>query len=94
MSFTENNSITAYCLVLEFMEYNLQNLISDRNFKYTSCEIKGVTKMILEGSFYLHSMGFIHRDLKTENILVSRNGGIKIADFGLSRPFIYDDHRK
>lgn len=36
---------------------------------------------------YLHSKKILYRDLKPENILVSRDGHIKLADFGLSKHF-------
>ena len=41
---------------------------------------------ILLGLEYLHSKGIAHRDMKPENILISR-GKIKIADFGLGNFF-------
>lgn len=37
------------------------------------------------GMEYLQSLGFIHRDLKSDNLLIATDKSIKIADFGVAR---------
>ena len=40
---------------------------------------------ILEALDAAHSAGFVHRDIKPENVLISDDGRVKVADFGLAR---------
>ncbi|CAD7962078.1 unnamed protein product, partial [Amoebophrya sp. A25] len=46
--------------------------------------LQSYTRQILEGISYLHSKRVVHCDLKTGNILLDIEGGVKIADFGAS----------
>ena len=47
--------------------------------------IKGLMYQIISGLNEIHKFNVIHRDIKPENILVSKNGVLKIADFGMAR---------
>jgi serine/threonine protein kinase len=46
---------------------------------------KTYTRGILLGLKYLHELGVIHRDIKPDNILIARDGGVKLAGFGVSK---------
>ncbi|KAK3711478.1 Cyclin-dependent kinase catalytic subunit [Vermiconidia calcicola] len=49
--------------------------------------VKKFTSELLTGIRYCHSHRVLHRDLKPQNLLIDRNGNLKLADFGLARAF-------
>ncbi|EAX94051.1 CMGC family protein kinase [Trichomonas vaginalis G3] len=71
-------------IIMEYGGKDLLQILED-NPKMDIKEIKYITREVLKGVEYIHSMGYIHRDLKSSNILVSETNEIKIIDFGYCR---------
>ncbi len=42
---------------------------------------------LIKGVAYIHKFKILHRDLKPQNLLISKDGILKIADFGLARGY-------
>ncbi|KAF9015086.1 kinase-like domain-containing protein, partial [Cyathus striatus] len=77
----------ADCLSI-FLEYVPGGTIASCLRKYGKFDesiSKSFTAQILNGLEYLHSKQILHRDLKSDNILVEINGSCKISDFGISK---------
>nr|XP_019051186.1 STE/STE20/FRAY protein kinase [Kwoniella bestiolae CBS 10118]OCF30116.1 STE/STE20/FRAY protein kinase [Kwoniella bestiolae CBS 10118] len=55
----------------------------EQNGRLDEEEIKCVTRQVLEGLEYLHTNGFLHRDVKAGNLLIDEDGTILLADFGV-----------
>jgi protein kinase len=70
--------------VFEFLEQNVYQMIKDRDKKLPEAKVRNVMWQVLQGLAYMHKNGFFHRDMKPENLLVSKDV-VKIADFGLAR---------
>jgi serine/threonine protein kinase len=72
--------------VFEFADHDLQGVI-DANIQFSLPEIKCLMKQLLEGMNYIHKQSILHRDIKSGNLLLTKDGVLKIADFGLGRVF-------
>ncbi len=47
-----------------------------------------VMKQLLEGLYFIHTSKILHRDMKAANVLITKSGTLKLADFGLARPLL------
>uniref|UniRef100_A0A0D9X5H6 non-specific serine/threonine protein kinase n=1 Tax=Leersia perrieri TaxID=77586 RepID=A0A0D9X5H6_9ORYZ len=76
-----------WCIVTEYAKGgSLRNFLSRRQNR--SVPLKLAVKQALDvarGMSYVHGLGFIHRDLKSDNLLIAGDKSIKIADFGVAR---------
>ncbi|XP_053462728.1 cyclin-dependent kinase 9-like [Nycticebus coucang] len=81
-------------LVLDLCEHDLAGLLGNVLVKFTLSEIKRVMQMLLNGLYYLHRNKILHRDMKAANVLITRDGVLKLADFGLARAFSLAKNRQ
>lgn len=73
-------------LVFEFLDQDLKKYM-DMTSQLEPMLIKSYMYQLLKGIEFCHSHRVLHRDLKPQNLLIDRNGAIKLADFGLARAF-------
>lgn len=73
-------------LVLELCEATLHDYIRRRYVGDMPPDPNALHQMA-SGLSYIHSLGFVHRNIKPENVLISQTGVLKIADFGFCKPF-------
>lgn len=74
-------------LVFEFLDQDLKKLLDMCDKGLDSATCKSFLFQLLRGVAYCHQHRVLHRDLKPQNLLINREGALKLADFGLARAF-------
>ncbi|KAF4001757.1 Protein kinase domain family protein [Saccharomyces cerevisiae] len=80
-----SNLHKSFYMILPYMVADLSGVLHNPRINLEMCDIKNMMLQILEGLNYIHCAKFMHRDIKTANILIDHNGVLKLADFGLAR---------
>jgi len=77
-------------LIFEFLTMDLKKYMATNVPKDGQMDpnlTKSYTYQLLQGMLFCHQRRVLHRDMKPQNLLIDKNGCIKIADFGLARAF-------
>lgn len=80
-------------LVMEYVEgTSLQEIVDTRGV-LSPCDAAEYIRQTAIGLQHAHERGMVHRDIKPGNLLVDRNGTLRILDLGLARFFVRDDEQ-
>ena len=93
------NIVTVYGItkdeygILVVMEYFPSKTLEEKmleNGIFSIRDMKSVILQIAKGVSTIHDLGIVHRDLSANNILIDKNGRVKITDFGIARMYDKD----
>ncbi|PGH29254.1 STE/STE11/CDC15 protein kinase [[Emmonsia] crescens] len=77
-------SIETLNIILEYCENGSLHSISKNFGRFPENLVGLYMSQVLHGLLYLHEQGVIHRDIKGANILTTKQGLVKLADFGVA----------
>jgi pSer/pThr/pTyr-binding forkhead associated (FHA) protein len=72
-------------LVLEYVDGPTLQELSERRHSFPWESATRAVRQIASALEAAHGMGIVHRDVKPHNVLVSKNGTLKLCDFGLAK---------
>lgn len=79
-------------LVLEHLPGGeLEDIWKDKSIAYGGADVKAWANMLCQAVWWLHENFVLHRDIKSNNIIIAADHTIKLADFGLARSFANPD---
>ena len=77
-------------MVFEFLDLDLKKYmdnVADQSEGLGADIVMKFTYQLVRGIYFCHAHRVLHRDLKPQNLLIDKEGNLKLADFGLARAF-------
>ena len=79
-------------LALEYVEgQTLADLLRTQRTLLPAADVVATIRQVAEGLDYAHNLGVLHRDIKTSNIMIDRDGKALLMDFGVAK-LLDEDH--
>jgi serine/threonine-protein kinase len=79
-------------LVMEFIEgETLKARLKREGGKLSEADALRIIGQTAKGLAHAHEKGVVHRDVKPDNILLGKDGSVKISDFGTAKSFVDED---
>jgi serine/threonine protein kinase len=73
-------------IAFEYMSGSLFNLLHLKKQVHIGMDVKlRIVRDLARVFYYMHSLGIVHRDIKSHNVLVDDSFNVKVCDFGLAR---------
>jgi serine/threonine-protein kinase len=81
-------------LAMEFVPGRTLKMLLRDSGRFASATALEIMAGVLDGLASAHASGIVHRDVKPENVLVTADGRLKVADFGLARALSAAGHTR
>ncbi len=72
-------------LVMELLEGQTVDSLWEKSGKLAPSDVLAITNQLLDVLAAAHAKGVLHRDLKPENLFLTKDGQLKVLDFGIAR---------
>jgi hypothetical protein len=94
-AFKSDNNYQLY-VSMEYMDFGSLTDVLDRfpDCAMTEQHISYVCKEVVRGLRYMHSLAKMHRDIKSDNILLNNKGQVKLADFGYTIQLSHEKEKR